>query len=267
MDYDTAWARRYGVRLARAAVIDGVTRPLVHALAAPTVDGLDRLESLVGPAIFVANHASHVDTPLILVSLPERFRHRCAVAAAADYFFDTRWKGAVNALSINAFPFERNRPSPRSTRLAGDLLIGGWNLLIFPEGGRSPDGWAHPHGAGAAYLAVRHGVAIVPIHIEGTRRILKKGGRGIRPSTTSVTIGQPLGPDTGEGARDFATRIERCIAVLADEQANGFWVARQRAAAGTTPSMTGPDASGWRRTWVLGEGRRRTDRERRWPPG
>jgi 1-acyl-sn-glycerol-3-phosphate acyltransferase len=266
VDFRTDWARRYPARLARAAVLEAVTRPLVHAVASPTIDGLDRLSAMAAPAIFAANHASHVDTPLLLTALPDRFRHRIAVAAAADYFFDKRWKGAFHALSINAIPVERRRASPQSTRLAADLLDDGWSLLIFPEGGRSPDGWARSHEAGTAYLAVRNDVPVVPVHIEGTRRVLKKGGRGLRPSTTTVTFGSPLRPDAAEGAREFAARIERQIAVLADESRCGFWEARRRSAAGTTPALTGPPAGAWRRSWELGEGRRRRGTDRRWPP-
>ncbi len=266
VDFETGWARRYPARLARVALVDGATRPLVRALASPTIEGLDRLDSLKAPAVFAANHASHVDTPLLLTALPDRFRHHIAVAAAADYFFDKRWKGAFHALSINAIPVERRRPSPQSTRLAANLLTGGWSLLIFPEGGRSPDGWARTHEAGTAYLAVRTGVPVVPIHIEGTRRVLKKGGKGMRPSTTTVTFGSPLRPAEGERTRDFATRIERQIAILADEAGRGFWEARRRAASGTTPGLTGPPAPAWRRAWELGEGRRRRAGTRRWPP-
>ncbi|MEO7837095.1 MAG: lysophospholipid acyltransferase family protein [Acidimicrobiales bacterium] len=265
VDYDTAWARKYPARLARALLLDGITRPAIHALAAPHVEGLDRIESLSAPAIFAVNHNSHIDTPLVMTSLPGRFRHRTAVAAGADYFFDTRAKGAVWALSINAIPIERVRVSPQSTRLATDLLREKWSLIIFPEGGRSPDGWGQAHRAGAGYLSVRTGIPVVPVHLDGTRRILRKGGKGIRPSSTRVSFGHPLRPAQDEDARTLATRIERAIAVLADEQAHGWWVARRRAADGATPVLTGPTMPTWRRAWTLGEGRRRTAGRRRWP--
>jgi 1-acyl-sn-glycerol-3-phosphate acyltransferase len=264
---ETAWARRYPVRLARALVLDGLTRPLIHALAAPDVDGLDRIETLPAPAIFAANHSSHVDTPLVLTSLPERFRHRTAVAAAADHFFDKRWKGHVWAFSINAIPLERNRVSPQSTKLAVSLVEDGWSLIIFPEGGRSPDGWGQSHRAGAAYLALRTGAPVVPVHIHGTRRILKKGSKGMRPSTTQLTFGRPISPEEGESAHAFAARIERAIAVLADERDAGLWASRRRAAEGATPALTGPAATGWRRAWALDENRRRTSPSKGWPEG
>jgi 1-acyl-sn-glycerol-3-phosphate acyltransferase len=251
VDFKTDWARRYGVRLARALVLDGVTRPLLHAVASPTVNGLDRIEALPGPAIFAANHASHLDTPMLLTALPDRFRHRTVVGAGADYFFDKRWKGALWSFAINAVPIERTRPSPRSLRLASGLVNDGWSLVIFPEGGRSPDGWGQAHHPGPAYLSLKTGAEVVPVHIEGTARILGKGARRLQPGRSTVTFGRPLRAEPGEDARGFATRIEAEIAALGDEQATDWWTARRRAAAGTTPALTGPRAATWRRAWAL----------------
>lgn len=265
-NFDTDWARRYPTRLARAVVLDSVGKGLVSALASPKIMGSDRLADVKGPVIFAANHASHVDTPLLLTMLPDRFRHRTVVGAGADYFFDKRWKGFLWAFAINAIPIERTRVSPRSTRLAQQVLDEGWSLLIFPEGGRSPSGWSQPHRAGGAYLAIRSGVPIVPVHLEGTRRILRKGTGRVTPSTTTVTFGKPLYALEGEDPRELAARVEREVAVLADEQASDWWSARQRAASGDTPSLAGPDASEWRRSWSLGEGRRPSrSRQPRWP--
>lgn len=250
--FRTDWARRYPVRLARALLVDGVWRPIVEAVASPDVRGTDRLAGLPdGPVVFAANHSSHVDTPLLLTALPSRYRHRTAVAAAADYFFDSRWKGTAWAFAINAVPTERTKASIRSMRLAADLLDDGWSLVIYPEGGRSPDGWGQEHRAGAAWLSGRAGAPVVPVHIEGTRRIMGKGRRRLRPSPTTVTFGAPLRLAEGEDVRDFATRIEREIAVLADEQRTDWWTARRRAAAGTTPPLQGPAVGAWRRAWSL----------------
>jgi 1-acyl-sn-glycerol-3-phosphate acyltransferase len=265
VDFDTSWARRYPSRIARAVVLDNVTRPLMRVVAAPAVDGLDRIEHLDGPLIFAANHASHVDTPLLLTTLPSRFRHRTVVAAGADYFFDKRWKGTMWAFLINAIPIERLRVNRRSADLAASLISEGWSLIIFPEGGRSPDGWGQPHRAGAAYLSVRCGVPVVPVHLEGTRRILQKGKGRIRPASTHVTFGAPLVATEGEDPRELALRVERAVSVLADEQTSGWWAARLRAAAGHTPDPTGPAGAAWRRTWALPERRRRPTGTRRWP--
>ncbi|HLN16668.1 MAG TPA: lysophospholipid acyltransferase family protein [Acidimicrobiales bacterium] len=269
LDYDHEWSRSYPVRLARAVVVDNVTRPLAHLVAPTTLLGEEHLRHVESPVIFAANHASHVDTPLLLTALPVRFRHRTAVAAAADYFFDTTWKSVLWSFSLAAIPIERSRVNRRSADMAADLLEDGWNLVIFPEGGRSPDGWAQPFRGGAAYLARRTGRPVVPVYLHGTRHVLPKradkgsrapGGsgteqrarRGPRRSPVTVAFGRPLVPDEGEDARRFSARVERAVAVLGDEVRTDWWTARRLAASGESPSPHGPEASPWRRAWALG---------------
>ena len=269
MDYDTSWARREPARSTRLLLVEGPMRAVVRALADPTRRGVDRLGSLEGPAVFAANHHSHVDTPLLLTSIPEPWRHRLVVAAAADYFFGNRWSSAASALSMAAFPIERARVSRRSADHAAELLEEGWSLLIYPEGGRSPDGWGQGHRGGAAYLALRVGLPVVPVHVEGTGRIFPKGVRRPRPGRTTVTFGAPLRPAEGEDSRRFAARIEAAVAALADEARTDWWSARRRAAAGASPPLTGPETTSWRRAWALGdrkpERRRPADERRPWP--
>jgi 1-acyl-sn-glycerol-3-phosphate acyltransferase len=265
VSYATSGARRYPVRMARALVVDELERPLLKVLASPEVEGDDRLAAVKGPVIFAANHASHIDTFLVLTSLPDRFRHKTVVAAGADYFFDTRLKAHASAFLIGAIPIDRTKISRRSADLPAELLRDGWNLVIFPEGGRSPDGWGHEHKGGAAYLAGRTDAPVVPIHLQGTRKVLKRGQSLPKRASTKVTFGSPMRPHDGESSRAFALRIERAIEVLADEAANGFWEARTRAATGETPTLRGPQATSWRRTWQLGEGKRAAKRGPSWP--
>jgi len=251
LDFDTAWARTPAARLARAALFDLAIRPAVQALASPVVDGRERLDALEAPVIFAANHHSHADTGLLLSMLPERFRRRTVVAAAADYFFDRRAKGTLHALAFGAVPVERTRVNRRSAEVATDLLADGWSLVIFPEGGRSPDGWAQEFRGGAAYLSVRSGRPVVPVYLEGTRHMWPKGQRFPRPHKVTVTFGTPISPDAGEDARRLAARLERAVAALADERSSDWWTARRRAAEGTTPAISGPEAAAWRRSWAL----------------
>lgn len=272
VDYDTEWARSYPARLARAVLVDTVTRPAALALAAPKVVGGELLRDLAAPVIFAANHASHADTPLVLATLPSSVRHRTVVAAAADYFFDRRWKAHLWALLLAAIPIERSKINRRSTQLALELLADDWNVVIFPEGGRSPDGWGQDfHPASAAYLAVRSGRPVVPVHLSGTRQLLPKGRRTLRRAATTVTFAPPLWPGPDEDARRFGARIAQAVAVLADERQSDWWSARRRAATGTTPPLTGPDVAAWRRSWALPEDARpgagRTDAPDRppWP--
>lgn len=264
--YDSSWAREQPARYARFFIVEGPMRAAMSALASPARKGLDRVAGVEGPVIFAANHHSHLDAPLMLTSIPEPWRHRMFVGAAADYFFRTHITSAASALVIGGIPIERSKITRRSADQAAELIDAGWSMLIFPEGGRSPDGWGQPFRGGAAYLSSRCNVPVVPLHIEGTARILRKGARMPSPANVRVTYGVPLLPADGENATRFAERIERAVAELADEATTDWWQARRRAAAGTTPALTGPDAPAWRRAWALGDrSRKRRRQSRGWP--
>ena len=265
--YDTDWARRPLARATRQAVIRTVGRVGTAALARPSVAGLDRLDGLDSNVIFVANHHSHVDTPVLLTHIPRPWRDELVVAAAADHFYDTRPKAALISWAYGAIPMERKKVSRRSADTAAGLLDDGWSLLIFPEGGRSPDGWGQPHKGGAAYLAVRVGVPVVPVHLDGTGLILPKGSNTPRPGKVRVNFGAPLRPSDGEDARRFAIRLEAAVSELADESSGDWFSARLRAHAGDTPGLHGPDDS-WIRDWRSPDRRPRlTDSDRRWSSG
>lgn len=274
LDYDTAWTRTPAARAARAIVLDTLAMPVARALASPTILGEDVLADLSGPAIFAANHTSHLDTTLVLSALPPAVRRETVVAAAADYFFDRPWKAAASSLLLGAIPVERSRVNRKSADIAASLIDDGWNLVIFPEGGRSPDGWGQEfHPASAAYLAKRCGVPVIPVHLHGVRAILPKGSTTIRRGEVTIRFGRPMRPQPAtdgareEDARRFALRVEDAVAVLADESESDWWSARQRAAAGTTPAFRGPDVSPWRRAWAVPESRRQdtTPRHKRRP--
>ncbi|MGO9197152.1 MAG: lysophospholipid acyltransferase family protein [Acidimicrobiales bacterium] len=257
VEYETDWARRYPVRLARAIVLDDLTLPIVWAVARPKVLGRDPLERIEGPVIVTSNHSSHLDTAVLLTSLPASRRHHTVVAAAADYFFDRHWKAAASAFGLGAIPMERNKVNRRSADAAACLIDEGWSLVIFPEGGRSPHGWGQEFKGGAAYLAKRCAVPVVPVYVRGTRAILPKGGRGtkvrLRPGQTEVRFGAPLWPRDGEDARRMSARIEAAVALLADEAETDWWSARLRASRGESPPFRGPEVSPWRRAWALPE--------------
>ncbi len=173
----------------------------------------------------MANHTSHMDTPLILCSLPDDWRRRTAVAAAADYFFDTWWRATGSAVAFNTFPIERRGGTLSST--PGDLLGSGWNVVVFPEGTRSPDGWTRPFRLGAAYLAAQYGVPVVPIGIRGSYAAMPRGRGWPVPGRPPVTVrfGEPIRQRPDEGVRELGARVERAVAQLVDEDASTWWEA------------------------------------------
>jgi 1-acyl-sn-glycerol-3-phosphate acyltransferase len=275
-DFETDWARKYPARFSRVLLTEGPMRLFTKAVASPTVKGADRLEDLRTakhpPAlIFTPNHHSHLDTPLSYYAIPEPWRHKIMVAAAADYFFTTKARGNAAALMLNALPIDRDSTGRKSADQIRDLMADGWSLLIYPEGGRSPDGWGQDFKGGAAYLSSRTGAPVVPMFIDGSGPIFGKGMKRPKPGRTTVVFGHPMLQLPDENTRRFNTRIEEAVHVLGDESLTDYWTSRRNRAAGTTPKLTGPEYNSWRRQWTLGEQRQLGDmgirrrQKRRWP--
>ncbi|GAB3259924.1 lysophospholipid acyltransferase family protein [Nocardioides dilutus] len=247
------WSRRKPAVVAREVAQKGGLEPLFRSQVRTDVQGLDVLERVEGPVIFAANHASHLDTPLVLLSLPDEWRRRTAVAAAADYFFDTWWRAVGSSLVFNTFPIDRRGGTMATT--PGEVLADGWSLVIFPEGTRSQDGWMGNFRMGAAFLALEHDVPVVPVAHRGTFAAMPRGQNWPSKGRRQLTIrfGEPLHARPGEGVREFAPRIKDAVASLLDEDRTTWWESRQRAAAGETPDPSGPPVAQWRRVWEQSE--------------
>ncbi|MDQ4007853.1 MAG: 1-acyl-sn-glycerol-3-phosphate acyltransferase [Actinomycetota bacterium] len=247
--FPTGWARGPAASAVRDLVQTVGLGPLLRVEVKPVVSGLDVLGRVRPPVVFVANHSSHLDTPLLLCTLPDAWRRRTAVAAAADYFFDTWWRATGSAMVFNTFPIERRGGAPSAT--PGDLLDEGWNVVVFPEGTRSPDGWTGRFRMGAAWLAVEHGVPVVPVAIRGSFAAMPRGRGWPRPGRPPVTVryGEPVRSGDAETAREFAARVRGAVACLLDEDRSTWWEAQRRAARGETPDPAGPAVARWRRVW------------------
>jgi len=247
--FPTAWARKPVANAVREVVQKAGLNPLLHRVVTPVVGGLDVLDTVSGPVVFVANHTSHLDTPLVLCSLPDGWRRKTAVAAAADYFFDTWWRATSASLAFNVFPIERRSGALSST--PAELLRQGWSVLIFPEGTRSPDGWVRKFKLGAAFVAAEAGVPVVPVSLRGSFAAMPRGRNWPVPGRQAVTVrfGRPVLPVRGEGPRDLARRIEEAVARTADEDATTWWEASRRPAGASEAALSGPKVSSWRRSW------------------
>lgn len=265
-DFPTAWARTAAAGALRQALQLGVLKPVVWSQTRPLVQGQDYLEGIRGPAIFIANHSSHLDTPLILGALPPRITKKLAVGAAADYFFDSRTIAAATTLLFNAFPVER-RGSRRGRSLAAELVDDGWSLLLYPEGSRTVDGWLTAFKLGAAQLCAMKRVPAVPIALRGTFAAMPRGRRWPRSGRPRVTvrIGRPLHLGATETVPEFRARLVRAVAMLWAEDDLGWYRALRAAAdnslalpAGSRsvlPTTTSGepaddrDVAPWRRIW------------------
>ncbi len=201
---DLPWARSWVAGLARENFLRFVLNPLMDFYSRRRATGRDKLAAVKGPVILVANHASHMDTPVILSALPRKLRKRTVVAAAADYFYKNRFIASVVSLIFNTTPIDRGGGGlSKDGSHLDNLLDQGWNLLLYPEGTRSRSGMPGRIRRGAAVLASAHNLQIVPIRVTGTRdamppgRIWPKRLRGTRLSkrhAITVSFGEPIRP-------------------------------------------------------------------------
>lgn len=213
---DVRWARSAPARFVRENFMQLVMNPLLDYYASRRASGFEKLQTLTEPVILVANHASHMDTPVILSALPRRLRKRTAVAAAADYFYKNRIVAWLVSLAFNTVPIERKGGGSLSSKSGShldSLLDDGWNLLLYPEGTRSRGDGIGRVRRGAAVLASAHNISIVPIRVTGTAEAMPPGQiwpkrlRGrlfTRRHRIEVSFGEPIPP-----LSDTAALIER----------------------------------------------------------
>ncbi|MFD8725706.1 lysophospholipid acyltransferase family protein [Streptomyces sp. NPDC059629] len=206
---------------ARFVAQRGLLKPLVWSVTSVTVLGRERLANVEDAYVVVANHTSHLDTPLIMGALPRRLARHLAVGAAADYFFDVWRRRGLTALFFNAFPVDRTGGSARGVS-AKALLNRGVPLLIFPEGTRSRDGSLGAFKPGAAALASAAEVPVLPVAVIGAHEAHPRGSNWPKPGRlpVGVVFGEPLTAFPGELRSEFTERIRSTIAALSEEHSD-----------------------------------------------
>ena len=230
---DLGWARQEPVRTIRYLIQHGLLLPFTEAMSHPKVEGREWVKELDRPVIFAANHSSHADTSLILHALTDTARDRTVVAAAADYWFKRPLMGNIVSLFLNTFPFSRTGGAQGQLHSSSQLLKSGWNLVLFPEGSRTPDGRIQEFKPGVGFLAKETGTPVVPMHIRGAYNVMPRGQKLPLPGPVRVRIGKPMAPQKQEGTREFTARVEKAVRTLAAEdrqpEIQGTWIERWRA--------------------------------------
>lgn len=191
-----------------ASIVDGTGR-LQHRIArrwARMVMGISGVKVTVTGAenvaagssyIFCSNHLSLVDTPLVFGYLPVEFR----VLAKRKYFLVPFLGWHLRRAGHLPVDPEHARSAARNIVEAARRAAEGMSVVVFPEGSRSWDGSMQEFRAGAAYIAIRAGVPIVPMGIIGTRDVLPRGSMIVRALPVELRLGEPI-PTTGMTSHD-----------------------------------------------------------------
>jgi len=246
---DTSWARSGAAGAVREVLLSGVLGPLTDLYTRQRIVGREHLEGLAAPVVFVANHSSHVDTPIILRALPRTWRRRTAVAAAADYFYRVPWMARAVSLAFNTVPVQRSGEgvAPDAASHLVRLIDEEWSLLVFAEGTRSRDGTVGRLRSGAAVLAAEHSLVIVPVYVTGTHAVMPPGrkwmhrqpGRfgGARHQIV-VRFGPPVRPGDSEHRVEVMERVRMFF-----EASGAVTTPDKRIAARSRSSASRPPAS------------------------
>lgn len=223
-----SWNRSLPVRAIRRASLPTWILPLSRVFASMTVTGLEHLAKIDGPVIFAANHQSHFDGPIILDSLPPRWRYRLAPAMLKEFFnahfsperhgrkawFTSSLNYYLSAFFFNAFPITQGGAGTRHTlRYIGELVGSGYSILIFPEGRRTDAGEIARFQPGVGMIAARLGVPVVPVRLEGLDRVLPRHARFPSRASARCAFGAPM-LLTGKDYAALAGRVEAAVRAL-----------------------------------------------------
>ena len=167
-------------------------------IARVKVNGLNNIPGKT-PVIFVSNHQSNFDIPLIIGYLPGSFRF----IVKQEYFKTpiigpyTRWSGH---LSIDR---KVGTEAMKTLKMAAELVESGKSIIIFPEGTRSSDGKLGRFKRGGFALAFETGIPIVPLAISGTYKIMKRGSFLLWPGKVTLNVGKPIHIKAGKPNKEI----------------------------------------------------------------
>lgn len=196
--FDNGGRKQLEVARAWARMLLRIAGARVTAVGAENVD--PNVAYVICP-----NHVSYMDTPVLLSYVPSNFRFLARKELFQIPFLGGHLKRAGN-ISV---PLEDPRGSLKVLSHAGHAMKqNGLSLLIFPEGGRSVSGELEPFKDGAAYLAIKGEVPILPVAIIGIKDVLPMHSHHVRPGRVTIRIGKPI-ETTGLRSHDRTTLTQR----------------------------------------------------------
>jgi 1-acyl-sn-glycerol-3-phosphate acyltransferase len=181
------------------------------------IDGLEKIDPQ-GAYVFVANHRSLMDTPVVLAHIPVQFRFLAKKGLFSIPILGTHLRRAGHLPVVRGDPRASLRSMGDAARIIRER---GVSVLLFPEGGRSRDG-LREFKEGAAYIAIKAGVPAVPIAMEGTREVLPMGSMQIMSGIVRLRVGDPI-PTARLAPKDrgvLTHKLREKIAELLSESAS-----------------------------------------------
>ncbi|MEB3321965.1 MAG: lysophospholipid acyltransferase family protein [Synechococcaceae cyanobacterium] len=157
-----------------------------------------------GALVVVANHGSHLDPPLLAHVLG-----RPVAFMAKQELFRVPLLGPI-IRALGAYPVDRGAGDREAIRTATERLRQGWAAGVFLDGTRQSDGRVHAPQPGAALLAARAGVPLLPVAIVNSHRALGTGQRSFRAVPVHIRIGTPIPPPASRRRPDLDATTRAC---------------------------------------------------------
>jgi 1-acyl-sn-glycerol-3-phosphate acyltransferase len=150
------------------------------------------------PLVVMANHQSHFDIPVLYAALPRVL----GMLAKQELFRIPLFGRAMRSIGCVSIDRSDAAESRASLERAAQRVRTGSSIVVFPEGTRSTDGRVRELKKGPFYLAEAAGAPIVPVGIRGTRAVLPKHAKVVRPGEVELHVGAPILPETGASGRE-----------------------------------------------------------------
>ena len=181
----------------------GVVRPLLHSVFRGKVYGQELVPSL-GPALVVSNHASYFDPPFLSCAMA-----RPVAFMAKEELFDVPLLGQAIRL-YGAYPVKRGSGDRGALRAALNALEDGWLVGIFLEGTRTQDGRIYDPKLGAAMIAAKAQVPLIPVGLIGVEQIFQAGSKLPRPVPLTIRIGPAIAPPQRSKRQELEAVTQAC---------------------------------------------------------
>lgn len=187
-----------------------------------TIDGRENFPK-DGPFILAPTHRSIIDTPVSSGVYRKRMRFM-----GADKWWSNKHFGKL-LTALGGFPVSRGTADREALKRCIAVIEGGEPLVLFPEGERKSGPIVQPLFDGAAYVAMKTGVPIVPVGIGGSERVMPKGAKFIRPRKLYVMVGKPLTAQVADTAKEQRAAARQLTTELHAELQRLFDIAQARA--------------------------------------
>ena len=181
----------------------GVMRPLLHGVFQGQVYGQEFVPPL-GPALVVSNHASYFDPPFLACAMA-----RPVAFMAKEELFEVPLLSQVIRL-YGAYPVKRGSGDRGALRAALKALEAGWLVGIFLEGTRTKDGRIYDPKLGAAMIAAKAQVPLIPVGLIGVEQIFPPGSTFPQPVPLTVRIGPAIAPPQRTKRQELQAVTQAC---------------------------------------------------------